>query len=250
MKPGTVTLPPPYTLIALDSIGSTNDEAKRLARAGGADRTVVWARRQTAGRGRGGRDWVSPEGNLYLSLVLRPHCPAARAAELGFVAAVAVVAALDRLSPGLDLAVKWPNDVLLGGRKLAGMLIEAESSAAALDWLVLGVGVNVASAPAGTEFPAVALSERGSGIAVEALLAAFADDFLAWTRLWEQDGFPPVRHAWLARARGLGQAITVRLPKTTLRGTFIDLDADGALILQEMPAGETRRITAGDVFFG
>src|SRR5437588_611372 len=143
-----VVLPPAYGLVALDSIGSTNEEAKRLARAGAADKTLVWARTQTAGRGRGGRSWVSPAGNLYLSLILRETCPPARAAELGFAAAVALAAALDRLAPGLDLAFKWPNDVLLGGRKLAGILIEAESAAAAVDWLVLGLGVNVRPAPA------------------------------------------------------------------------------------------------------
>jgi BirA family biotin operon repressor/biotin-[acetyl-CoA-carboxylase] ligase len=245
-----VQLSPAYRLVALDETGSTNDEAKRLAREGAADKTLVWAKAQTAGRGRGGRSWISPAGNLYLSLVLRPDCPAARAAELGFVAAVALVAALDRLSPGLDLAFKWPNDVLFGGGKLAGILIEAESGTAAMDWLVLGLGVNVATAPAGTELPAAALSERGSGITVEALLAAFADDFLAWTKRWQAEGFSPVRQAWLARARGLGQPVSVRLPNTTLRGTFVDLDADGALVLGQTDGGETRRVTAGDVFFG
>lgn len=251
MTSNSITLPPAYRLIALDSIGSTNEEAKRLARAGAADKTLVWARTQTAGKGRSGRAWISPEGNLYLSLILRPGCPAGRAAELGFAAALALAASLDRLVPGLDLAFKWPNDVLLGGRKLAGILIEAESDAAALDWLVLGLGVNVRTAPARTELPAAALSERGGGITVEALLAAFASDFLDWTTRWQGQGFAPIRHAWLARAKGRGGRVTVRLPKSTLQGTFIDLDADGALVLgPETPGGETRRITAGDVFFG
>ncbi|HEX9462015.1 MAG TPA: biotin--[acetyl-CoA-carboxylase] ligase [Alphaproteobacteria bacterium] len=245
-----ITLPPSYRLSALDSIGSTNEEAKRLARAGAADKTLVWARTQTAGKGRSGRTWISPEGNLYLSLILRPGCPAGRAAELGFVAALALAAALDRLAPGLDLAFKWPNDVLLGGRKLAGILIEAESDAAALDWLVLGLGVNVATAPAGTELPAAALSEQ-DGVAVEALLAGFTADFLDWTTRWQAEGFAPIRLAWLARAKGRGGRVTVRLPKSTLQGTFIDLDADGALLLgPETPGGDVRRITAGDVFFG
>jgi len=244
-------LPPDCRLVALDAIDSTNEEAKRLARAGAADKTVVWARSQTGGKGRGGRLWVSPPGNLYVSLIFRPDVPAAQAAELGFVAALALVQALDRLAPGLDLAFKWPNDVLLAGRKLAGILIETESRADSRpDWLVVGVGVNVASAPAGTEFPATALpNEAGSRVTVEGLLSEFVGSFLDWTTAWRHRGFGALRAPWLARAWGEGQAITVRLPKTTLRGTFVDLDADGALVLG-LEGGERRRITAGDVFFG
>ena len=246
----SVTLPPDCRLVALDATGSTNEEAKRLARAGAADKTVVWARSQTDGKGRAGRVWVSPPGNLYASLILRPDVLAAQAAELGFVAALALVQAVDRLAPGLDLAFKWPNDVLLAGRKLAGILIETESQGAAPDWLVLGIGVNVASAPAGTEFPAVALAgETDASVTVEGLLSEFVGSFVDWMAAWRLRGFGALRAPWLARAWGGGQVITVRLPKSTLRGTFVDLDADGALILG-LEGGERRRVTAGDVFFG
>jgi BirA family transcriptional regulator, biotin operon repressor / biotin---[acetyl-CoA-carboxylase] ligase len=250
---GPATLPAAFRLVTLESTGSTNEDAKRLARQGAPDKTLVWARSQSAGRGRNGRTWVSPPGNLYMSLVLRPDCAAARAVELGFVAAIAAGEAIDgvagRAVPGLRF--KWPNDVLVDGCKLAGILIEAESGGTGtLDWLVLGLGINVVSHPDGTEFPAIALVEAGvHGATAEALRDAFAAAFLTWSERWRAEGFGPVRAAWLARARGVGEPITVRLPNATLRGTFIDLDADGALLLGT-DTGAVRRITAGDVFFG
>jgi len=246
-------LPPDCRLVALDSVDSTNEEAKRRAREGAPDKTLIWAAAQSAGRGRGGRTWVSPPGNLYLSLVLRPDCPARRAAELGFVAAVALGAALHDIAADLPVAFKWPNDVLLRGRKLAGILIEADSRAAgALDWLVLGVGVNVASHPDGTAVPATSLAAEGlAGISVETLRDTFAGHLLEARQAWQSRGFGPVRERWKALAAGIGSIITVRLPNASLRGTFVDLDADGALLLRsETDDGAVRRITAGDVFFG
>jgi len=246
-------LPPAFGLVALDSVDSTNEEAKRRARGGAPDKTLICAGMQTAGRGRGGRSWVSPPGNLYLSLVLRPACPPRRAAELGFVAAVALEAALQDIAADLPVTFKWPNDVLLHGRKLAGILIEADSHGAdALDWLVLGVGVNVASHPAGTAVPATSLTAEGlAGIAVETVRDAFAGRFLAAMQDWQRQGFGPIRERWRERAAGIGSVITVRLPNATLRGTFVDLDADGALLLApETNDGSVQRITAGDVFFG
>lgn len=246
-------LPPAYRLVALDTVDSTNEEGKRLARGGAPDKTMVWAARQTAGRGRGGRVWSSPPGNLYLSLVLRPACPAARAVELGFVAAVALGAALRAEAGDLPFAFKWPNDVLLRGRKLAGILIEADGGPTpVLDWLVLGVGVNLESHPTGTEFPATSLMVEGAaGVSVEGLRDAFAACFLDAMETWQRQGFPLVREQWLAGATGIGRAITVRLPNAVLKGRFIDLDVDGALLLApETEDRPVRRITAGDVFLG
>lgn len=252
-----VSLPPAYRLVALDTVGSTNEEAKRLAREGAEDGTLVWAREQTAGRGRGGRGWTSPRGNLYLSLVLRPECPAQRAAELGFVAAIGLGDALASLIPPLvPVNYKWPNDVLVGERKAAGILIETESGVrpapeAPLEWMVLGMGVNVQHYPEDTEFPATSLRYEGAGeVTVEALLEAFGRFFMEWANRWLDDGFPPVAAAWKARALGIGKKIRVRLPNETLRGKFIDLDADGALLLGLEKGAAPRRITAGDVFFG
>jgi len=253
---GEVTLPPAYRLITLDTVESTNDEAKRLAREGAEDGTLVWAREQGAGRGRGGRHWASPRGNLYLSLVLRPECPASRAAELGFVAAVGLGTALASLVPPLcPVNYKWPNDVLLGERKVAGILIETESALQPqpgdpLEWMVLGLGVNVQHYPEDTEFPATSLRYEGAGdVTVEALLGAFALYFLDWANRWMEEGFAPIHAEWKERGLGIGRKIRVRLPRETLRGKFMDLDADGALLLQPEKESGIRRITAGDVFF-
>ncbi len=245
-------LPPAYLLVTRETVDSTNDEAKRLARAGAEDGTLVWARSQTAGRGRGGRSWVSPPGNLYFSLVLRPACAPAQAAELAFVAALGVGNALGAVLPPLsEVRYKWPNDVLLNERKVAGILLETESAAGGeLDWLVLGIGINIASHPEDAGFPATNL-EFESGIKQDSaeVLAAFARHFLVWVNRWLDEGFAPVRAAWMAQAMGIGERIRVRLPTETLRGKFVDLEPDGRLVLDLGGKGGVRRISAGDVFF-
>jgi BirA family transcriptional regulator, biotin operon repressor / biotin---[acetyl-CoA-carboxylase] ligase len=240
-------LPPVYRLVALDSVGSTNDEAKRLAREGAEEGTLVWAREQTAGRGRQGRDWVSPPGNLYLSLVLRPECPAAEAAQLAFVACLGVGGMLGAFAaPLVPMTYKWPNDVLLGGRKVAGVLLEAEGKGDGLDFLIAGVGVNLASAPKDARFPATDLRSEAEGpVTPEEALESFARQFLAWVSRWTNDGFAPVREAWLARAAHLGKEIEVRLPNETLAGIFAGLGANGELLLDT--AAGRRIVTAGDV---
>ncbi len=248
-------LPSSYRLVCCDSIASTNDEAKRLARAGAAERTVVWALEQTAGRGRRGRRWVSPRGNLYTSLVLRPDCSPESAARLGFAAALAIGDALASLVPGLaGLACKWPNDVLLDGRKIAGILLESElgrdantGSGERLAFLVVGVGINLVAAPEDAEYPATSLAAEGCRAPEPAaMLEALIRCFDVWERRWREEGFAPVRNAWLARATPLGQPIEVRLENRTLHGRFADLDRHGALVL-ETPDGP-RLISAGDVF--
>ncbi len=243
------TLPESYRLLRYDTVASTNDEAKRLAHQGAASGTVIWAIAQTAGRGRRGRTWVSPPGNLYASLVMRPDCPVARAAQLGFVAALALGDGLDPLvPPGLKLRFKWPNDLLADGKKLAGILLESETTAGDIaDFVVIGVGVNLASSPRDVEYAATSLAEEGiAGVLPQTVLAGFARNFERWIGIWRRDGFAPVRAAWLARANGLGEAVRVRLDRATFHGRFIDLDDAGALLL-ESAAGQ-RRITAGEIF--
>jgi len=243
-------LPTGYRLVSYDAVGSTNDEAKHLARDGAVEGVLVWALEQTAGRGRRGRAWVSPRGNLYASLILRPDCAADRAAQLGFVAALAVGDALGAVAPSLrGLSYKWPNDVLVNGRKIAGILLESEMSrGGALAFLVVGVGVNLAASPPDAEFPATSLAQQGLGeVSPAGVLGAFAGHFEAWTRRWREDGFTPLRAAWRARATSLGEPIRVRLEAATLQGRFLDIDEDGALLLES--AGERRRISAGEVFF-
>lgn len=244
-------LPAGFRLVALDAVGSTNDEAKRLARAGAGHGTLVWAREQTAGRGRTGRTWSSPRGNLYVSLVLRPQVPPARVAELSFVGVVALGDAVAGLLPNVRPQYKWPNDLLIEGEKVAGLLLETESAGSeAVDWAVLGLGVNVASHPAGTPYPATSLEAvAGRPLALDPLLEALAGHFARWLERWRRDGFASVREAWKARARGIGGALTVRLPDRELSGRFIDLDPHGRLVLGHAD-GTTQLISAGDVFFG
>jgi BirA family biotin operon repressor/biotin-[acetyl-CoA-carboxylase] ligase len=243
-------LPPGYRLLCYDSIGSTNEEARLRARDGSEEGTLVWALEQTAGRGRRGRAWNSPRGNLYLSLILRPDCPVDVAAQLGFVTALAVGAALRSIMPRIErLAYKWPNDVLIDGRKIAGVLLESETvGSEKLSFLVVGVGVNLAASPRGTEFPATSITEEGlAEIMPEVMLEKFAAHFRSWNTRWRAEGFAPVRAAWLASAAILrGEPIRVRLESHALYGHFLDIDHEGNLLLD--CAGECRRIAAGEVF--
>lgn len=247
-------LPSFYHLVALDSIDSTNEEARRRL-AGAPDHvpegTLVWAAEQTAGRGRRGRSWSSPRGNLYLSMVLKPSCPPGTAAQLGFAAAVALGESVAPLLPGADrVRLKWPNDVLVDGAKVSGILLEAISArAGALDALVLGMGVNLQRRPEAGLYRTVSLAEAGAAVSDPAqLLESFAARFLAWYETWRREGFAPLRAAWLARAVGLGQPIEVRLDHATLTGRFATIDDAGALAL-DLPNGRRRLVAAGDVFF-
>ena len=244
-------LPRDYTLIALDEAGSTNDEAKQRATAGAPEGTVVWARQQRAGRGRRGRIWESPPGNLYLSVILRPSCEARRVAQLSFVAALAVLDLVDGFLPG-RARCKWPNDILVDGGKVAGILLEsALQSNGRMDWVVLGIGVNLVGHP-GLEGPVPSTSLVAAGApalapedALPPLLAALARR----RSEWENRGFAAVRCAWLARAHGLGGPVTVANGRETLAGTFEGLDEEGALVLAQA-GGAPISIAAGDVYFG
>jgi BirA family biotin operon repressor/biotin-[acetyl-CoA-carboxylase] ligase len=242
------SLPSFYRLVSHERVVSTSDEAKSFAQQGEPAGMLVWARAQTGGRGRQGRNWISPAGNFYASLILRPAVPVATAAQLGFVAALAVADACLALAPNAAISLKWPNDVLLHGRKLAGLLLESQSrSDGMLDWLVLGVGINLATYPVEVEYPATALSATGVDAAAEAMLAALAASFLAGYERWREGaGFATIRTEWLARAQGLGGPIRVRLPGETRAGIFAGLDTDGALLLDTGTGRQ--RITAGEVF--
>jgi len=241
-------LSPFFRLVSFAEIDSTNDEAKRRAGEGAAHGTLIWAEAQSAGRGRRGRGFVSPAGNLYMSILLRPDRPASSAAQLGFAAALALGDALLPLLPSPEgMRYKWPNDVLIDGRKVSGILLESQAAGEGrLDWLVVGIGVNVASFPEGVDYPAISLAAAGARVTVDALLAVVAEGFERWYERWREEGFQPLRAAWLARARGLGEGIRVRLQGEEASGRFAGLDEDGALLLDD--AGTRRRIGAGDVF--
>ena len=248
----SLKLPSVYKLIELESCGSTNDEARKLANSGEQnypDGTLIWAKEQTAGRGRRGRIWDSPEGNLYLSLILRPEVPLRTASQLSFVAALALFDALGNISePGHQIKLKWPNDVLLQDKKVAGILLESQTdSKEAPAWVILGIGVNVAHFPKNTVFPATSLLAENWSVSVETTLQAFARSFQRWANIWAEDGFEKIRLTWLQRALGLGQKIEVNLETVTLKGIFKDIDKNGALVLDQN--GTEQRITAGEVYF-
>ena len=242
-------LSPADRLVRYDTIDSTNEEAKRLARAGAEEGMLVWALEQTAGRGRRGHAWASPRGNLYASLILRPESPVGRAAQLGFVAALAVGDMLDATSGGLEgLSYKWPNDVLVHGRKIAGILLESELGEREIPkFVIVGVGVNLISSPPDTEFPATSVAEQGLRPVSPARAAEeFTRYCHAWVQRWREEGFAPIRATWRARAISVGEAIRVRLEVATLHGRFLDIDQQGALLLEN--AGELQRIRAGEIF--
>lgn len=232
-------------LIPFDSVGSTNEEAKTLAQTGAEAGTVVWARQQEAGRGRHGRTWVSPPGNLYLSVIQRPNCSPGDAPQLGFVTGVALAEALSRLSD-IPVALKWPNDLLANGKKASGILLESAADAGGqLDWLVIGTGVNVEQSPA--DLPDVtSLHEEGAKISVEALLSTFLERLFWHIGQWREHGFEPIRERWMSYALPVGTQMRVKLPDGEVLGRFSGIDARGSLLLGS--DGEARRIDMGDVF--
>lgn len=233
-------LPDGWTLVALDSVGSTNDEAAQLADAGAAEGTVVWAREQTGGRGRRGRHWASPVGNLYSSTILRPDCAAPRAAELGFVAALAVA---DIVPAGRAVRVKWPNDVLVDGGKIAGILLEsAIAQTGRVEHVVAGVGINVGFAP---QLPEMRYPGAALGGSVEAALEKFTNALAARLVEWRRDGFETVRAAWLAKAGPIGAEVDVRLGEELVSGRFAGLDREGALLLDTTTG--PRKIVSGEL---
>ena len=239
-----------YRLIVRDEVGSTMEEARRALQQGEPGKLWIVARSQNAGRGRHGRQWGSPPGNLYASLLLTDPCEPALAPQLGFVAGLALHdAAAALLGPAADrLKLKWPNDLLLGGAKTSGLLLEGESRAGRFD-VILGCGVNIASCPSDTPYPVTFLKADAPQASVEAMLAGLAE---AWTRrfaVWARPGgFGPTRAAWLERAAFLGETITLRLPEGRLSGRFAGIDSTGRL---ELDAADGRRlIDAGDLFFG
>jgi len=235
----------------LETTDSTNEEARRRLAAGAETPFWILAERQTAGRGRRGRTWDSAAGNLFLSGAYRLSGAPAELAQLSFVAALAAHDALaGQVLPGA-LTLKWPNDVLLRGAKVGGILLESGEDARGR-WLIAGIGINIASAPAETPYPATCLAEHlAPGLnrpLPETLADAIASGFDSWLGAWRREGFAPVRAAWLARASGLGGPVSVRAGGGETGGVFEDLDDSGALCLRA-PDGALMRVTAGEVFF-
>jgi BirA family biotin operon repressor/biotin-[acetyl-CoA-carboxylase] ligase len=239
--------PQGYRKTAHCELDSTNEEARRLAEAGEEGPLWVTAQRQTKGRGRRGRAWETGEGNLAATLLLRPRTSAVVGSQISFVAALAVADLVAHFAPDAAVAVKWPNDVLACGSKLAGILLEAGSDWKGA-WLAIGIGINLASFPPNTEFPATSLAHLGlvpppPDLALGVLAARFAH----WYDVWMNEGFELLRAAWLAKAVQLGAPIRARMPHETQEGIFEGIDATGSLLLNQ--EGRVLVIAAGEVFF-
>ncbi|WP_306016231.1 biotin--[acetyl-CoA-carboxylase] ligase [Oceanicaulis sp. MMSF_3324] len=244
MAASTPDLPIAY----YDTLDSTNEEAKRQALAGATGPKWIVARRQSSGRGRRGRPWASKTGNLFTTGLYRLDCDPARAAQLSFAAALAVGDVCASVLDPERVRLKWPNDVLVEGRKISGILLESGQHARGGLWLAIGIGVNLAHHPEDSERPATDLRAQGGEIAVDAAAERLSRRFDHWLNRWAQDGFNPIREAWLSRVHGLGERCVVRLDHETLEGVFADLGPDGSLRL-DLKDGGRRFISAGDVFF-
>jgi BirA family transcriptional regulator, biotin operon repressor / biotin---[acetyl-CoA-carboxylase] ligase len=246
----TIALPPGYALAAYDEIDSTNEEAKRRAEAGAFGPVWIMARRQSAGRGRRGRSWASLDGNLLTTLLIAPGRSAEDCARLSFAAALSVHDMCAALCPSAELSVKWPNDVLIGAAKCAGILLESGAERdGVLPWLAVGIGVNLAHAPEGTPYPATSIAAHGASATPELALQHLAQAWDHWFRLWQAQGFGPLREAWLARAHGVGRPVVARLAGAEHHGQFEGLDAQGSLQLRRAD-GTLIAISSGEVFFG
>jgi BirA family biotin operon repressor/biotin-[acetyl-CoA-carboxylase] ligase len=248
---GGPQLPLGYVLHAFDRVESTNDEARRLAEQGAAAGAVVVAAEQVRGRGRHGRAWASPPGNLYASLLLRPDCSVAEAAQLSLVASLALAEALVGLAPpDADVRVKWPNDVLVRGAKVAGLLLESASGPQErVEWVVVGSGVNIASAPADTPYPATALRYQGfPPVTPMLVLERYLGVLDGWLDRWRTGRFAAVRPAWLGLGSGIGDRVRLRLGREEVAGRFLDVTEQGALLVAQ-DGDRRRQITAGELLF-
>lgn len=237
-----------FNHIALGDVGSTNDEARSRLSELAHGSFVVTGERQLSGRGRRGRNWASPAGNLYASFALRPGLPVARLPEMSFVSALAVCDMVRELTDAGDrIACKWPNDVLAGDAKICGILLETAALPDGALAVISGIGVNVVSSPPNTPYPAACMADLGFDGDLSAVIESLNRVLSYWSALWISDGFGPIREAWLERASGLGEPLTARLPDREIEGRFAGLAEDGALMLETGGAGMLR-IAAADVF--
>jgi len=247
-----IALPSGYRIVRVEETGSTNTAALEAARDGEASGLWILARRQTGGRGSRGRNWVSIEGNLLASLLLRDPGPVARLPELTFVAALAVRDAIagfaEHAVPGKSVSLKWPNDILVADRKASGILLESHEVAGGRS-VIVGIGVNCVGHPKDTLHVATNLAEEGIDADAETVLAGVADRMAFWLETWNGGtGFADVRSAWLKHARGLGERIHVRLPDRELTGTFEEFSEDGQLVVR-LDGRDKVRLSAADIFF-
>lgn len=243
-----MSVPPLYPIVVLDEVESTNRAAFERASAGEAGPLWIMARRQTAGRGRSGRQWASEPGNLHASLLVQPGCPPAVVPQLSLVSGVAVMDAIQQALGSRDVALrlKWPNDVLIGQAKCAGILAESMTGREVVT-AVIGIGINLAWHPSGLGRAATSLAEHGTHVSPEAMLDMLASAMQRWLEAWQGGaGFGAIRQAWLERAGPLGEACSVNTGTERLEGKFLGLDPAGALLMQD-EKGRQRSIGFGDV---
>lgn len=249
-----------YRLAAFDQIGSTNTEAISCARDGVSGPMWFVTSEQTAGRGRRHRPWIAARGNLAASVLEVIDVSPSIAATLGFAAGLALEEALRKVSIETSLrsagsdqmkfSLKWPNDVLAEGQKLAGILLEAEAVADGRLAVVVGIGTNVIAAPEGTPMPATSLAALGVHTSAEELFTRLSDTWAELRGIWDNGrGFGEIRQRWLARAAGRGEKVAIHTGGATLEGTFDTLDEAGCMIVQTA-GGRRVPIAAGDVYFG
>jgi len=247
MPEGASTDPWAARVEVLDEIDSTSSEAMRRVLSGETGPLWLRANVQTHGRGRSGRTWASPRGNLYATLVFAPGCAQGQVPQLSLVAGIAVhdtVASLGAAPAALRL--KWPNDVLLGGAKVSGVLAESTAGQGGMPLVLLGIGINLAVSP---EPAAIAthLSAHGLDLAPDAALRALDAGISRWLALWDRgNGFAAIRTAWLERAGPEGEALAINAAGGRVEGRFAGIDADGSLLLRD-GEGRSRRFTFGDV---
>jgi len=253
-----------FRLEAHEIVGSTNAIALERAREGDPGRLWVVSKKQESGRGRRGRAWATPEGNLAATLLLIVDGDLKTAATLGFVAGLALSDALDAVVPGrIAIAadgasdgqgnrfeLKWPNDVLAKGAKMAGILLESSMLDADRFALAIGIGVNVVAHPEDIPYPATSLKALGSDCDAETLFLALSDAWSENMRLWNEGrGLELIRRRWLAHAAGLGGQVAVRVEGSIVRGVFETIDEDCRFVIRD-ESGALLKIAAGDVHFG
>jgi len=237
--------------LELGDVASTNVECMERARAGDAGGLWITAARQTGGRGRRGRVWISEPGNLYSSLLLIDPAPWECMASLPLAVTLAAHQAITAVLPDrtADLRIKWPNDLLINGCKTAGILIEAEQLSDGRRAVVIGCGVNIAHHPDAGLYPATCLTKQGSAATPQDLFAHLVVSMSETLAKWDQGrGLAGIRDAWIERADGIGKPVTVNLPDRQLNGVFDGIDGEGRLMLA-LPDGQKQMIASGDVFF-
>ncbi len=233
-----ISLPDGYRALHFSDIDSTNEEAKRQAAAGASAGLWLVAEKQSAGRGRHGRTWVSHVGNLHASLLLYPACDLSHIPELSFVAALAVAKTVGHFADHAEITCKWPNDVLVDGAKIAGILLESESSGQPQKpYVIIGIGLNIRHHPDLVDYPATCLADHTKAVNVAAVFEVLAAKLAEAVTRWGVDGFGPVRVEWLNLADGLGKRIAIAGGTETRTGTFIGLGKNGALLLEDEDGG-------------